>query len=47
MHCPISYADAFAVAAAEGLAACLVTGDPELEHKDRLQIEMLERIMIK
>ncbi|MBN2394517.1 MAG: PIN domain-containing protein [Anaerolineae bacterium] len=41
----ISYADAFAVAAAEDLAAILVTGDPELAPlKSNIQIEMLERI---
>lgn len=45
MHHPISYADAFAVAAAEDLAALLVTGDPELEQlKNNIQIEMLTRI---
>jgi predicted nucleic acid-binding protein len=44
MHHTISYADAFAAAAAEDLAALLVTGDPELEQlKSRIQIEMLER----
>lgn len=40
----ISYADAFAAAAAEDLAAILVTGDPELTQlKSYIQIEMLER----
>ena len=44
MHHPISYADAFAAAAAERLGAVLVTGDPELiELKGRIQIEALER----
>lgn len=44
MQHPISYADAFAVAAAEDLAAILVTGDPELAHlKNDIQIEMLTR----
>lgn len=41
---PISYADAFAAAAAEELGAVLVTGDPELERlKGRIEIEKLER----
>jgi len=45
MQHAISYADAFAVAAAENMAALLVTGDPELAHlKNDIQIEMLERI---
>jgi ribonuclease VapC len=41
---PISYADAFAAAAAEELNAILVTGDPELGQLEHLiQIEKLER----
>jgi predicted nucleic acid-binding protein len=41
---PISYADAFAAAAAESLHATLVTGDVELVRlKDRIHIEELER----
>ncbi len=45
MHYPISYADAFAAATAEGSSALLVTGDPELAQlKDCIQIEMLERM---
>ena len=44
MRHPISYADAFAAAAAEELNAVLVTGDPELERlKERIEIEKLER----
>jgi len=44
MHHPISYADAFAAAAAESLDAVLVTGDPELVQLDnRIQIEKLHR----
>ena len=44
MHYPISYADAFAAAAAESLDATLVTGDPELiALKGRIQIEELAR----
>ena len=44
MRYPISYADAFAAAAAEELNAVLVTGDPELERlKGRIEIEKLER----
>ena len=44
MHYAISYADAFAAAAAEELGAVLVTGDPELEQLgNRIQIEKLER----
>jgi predicted nucleic acid-binding protein len=40
----ISYADAFAAAAAEEHRATLVTGDPELEHlQDRIPIERLFR----
>ncbi len=46
MQYAISYADAFAVAAAEGLAAILVTGDPELAQlKNDIQLEMLGRTM--
>lgn len=41
---PISYADAFALAAAGVLGAVLVTGDPELlALKDQIQIERLAR----
>ncbi len=44
MRRAISYADAFAAAAAESLGATLVTGDPELAQlTDDIQIEMLER----
>ncbi len=43
MQYAISYADAFAAAAAEGLAAILVTGDPELAQLSDIQIERLER----
>lgn len=44
MRYAISYADAFAAATAEDLAAVLVTGDPELEQLgDRIRIEKLER----
>jgi len=40
----ISYADAFAAAAAERLSAVLVTGDPELEQmQGRIRIEKLQR----
>ncbi len=40
----ISYADAFAAAAAERLNAVLVTGDPELEQmQGRIRIEKLQR----
>jgi len=39
---PLSYADAFAAAAAEGYKAILLTGDPELlALADKLQIETL------
>jgi ribonuclease VapC len=41
---PISYADAFAAAAADTLDASLVTGDPELEQlAGQIQIEKLAR----
>jgi predicted nucleic acid-binding protein len=41
---PISYADAFAVAAALQQNATLVTGDPELNKlQGRVSIEMLQR----
>ena len=41
---PITYADAFAAAAADELRAALVTGDPELERLDgRIQLERLVR----
>jgi len=41
---PISYADAFAVAAAQEHQATLVTGDPELLRLDGpVRIEMLSR----
>lgn len=44
MHHPLSYADAFAAAAADRLGAVLVTGDPELiALQDRLRIEALAR----
>jgi predicted nucleic acid-binding protein len=44
MSYAISYADAFAAAAAEELDAVLVSGDPELEQlEDRLRLEKLER----
>jgi len=44
MHYAISYADAFAAAAAEELGAVLVTGDPELEQLgSRIQMEKLQR----
>ena len=44
MSYAISYADAFAAAAAEELDAVLVTGDPELEQLEgRIQIEKLQR----
>ncbi len=44
MHHAISYADAFAAAAAEGSGATLVTGDPELEQLEHhVQIERLAR----
>lgn len=44
MHYAISYADAFAAAAAEELGAVLVTGDPELEQLgNRIQMEKLQR----
>ena len=40
----ISYADAFAAAAAESLDATLVTGDPELKQIENLiKLEWLER----
>ncbi|MEJ5309138.1 MAG: PIN domain-containing protein [Anaerolineae bacterium] len=46
MQHAISYADAFAAAAAESLAAILVTGDPELAQlKNAIQLERLERTM--
>ena len=44
MSYAISYADAFAAAAAEELDAVLVSGDPGLEQlEDRLRLEKLER----
>lgn len=44
MRYPISYADAFAAAAAEKLNAILVTGDPELIALDgKLQLAALKR----
>jgi predicted nucleic acid-binding protein len=44
MHYPISYADAFAAAAAEALGATLVSGDPDLvQLEGKLAIEKLER----
>ena len=44
MRYPISYADAFAVAASEELGATLVTGDPELKQLEgRIRLEKLER----
>jgi predicted nucleic acid-binding protein len=44
MSYAISYADAFAAAAAEELDAVLVSEDPELDQlEDRLQLEKLER----
>lgn len=44
MRYAISYADAFAVAAAEDLDAVLVTGDPEIEQlENRIRVERLER----
>ena len=44
IHHAISYADAFAAAAAESLDAPLLTGDPELVAlQDRLTIEQLQR----
>jgi len=44
MHHAISYADAFAAAAADELEATLVTGVPELgQLGDRIQIEELKQ----
>jgi predicted nucleic acid-binding protein len=44
MRYAISYADAFAAAAADEWDAVLVTGDPELEQlQGRIRIEKLER----
>lgn len=44
MHCTLSYADAFAAAAAEALGATLVSGDPELmQLESKLAIEKLRR----
>ena len=44
MHHRLSYADAFAAAAAEALDATLVTGDPELlQLQGRIELERLER----
>jgi predicted nucleic acid-binding protein len=44
IHHPLSYADAFAAAAAEALDATLVSGDPELVHlESKLAIEKLSR----
>ena len=40
----ISYADAFAIAAAQELTAILVTGDPEIKQlEDVISLETLER----
>lgn len=45
IHHAISYADAFAAAAAAELKATLVTGDPELESLEgEIQIEKLSRL---
>ena len=45
IHHAISYADAFAAAAAAELKATLVTGDPELESlKRKIRIEKLARL---
>ena len=45
MEHPISYADAFAAAAADELRATLVTGDPELTRLGgRIRIEKLGRV---
>ena len=45
IHHAISYADAFAAAAAAELEAALVTGDPELESlKEEIQVEKLSRV---
>jgi len=44
MHHPISYADAFALAAAESLGATLITGDPEIVRlAGQMPVEKLER----
>jgi predicted nucleic acid-binding protein len=44
IHHAISYADAFAAAAAAELKAILVTGDPELESlEEEIQIDKLSR----
>jgi predicted nucleic acid-binding protein len=44
MHYALSYADAFAAAAAQALGATLVSGDPELlQLEGELAIEKLER----
>lgn len=44
MHYTLSYADAFAAAAAEALGATLVSGDPELmQLESKLAIEKLRR----
>jgi predicted nucleic acid-binding protein len=44
MRYTVSYADAFAAAAAEELGAVLVTGDPELlQLQNRIPLEKLER----
>jgi predicted nucleic acid-binding protein len=45
IHHAISYADAFAAAAAEELKATLVTGDPELKSLEgKIRIEKLARL---
>jgi predicted nucleic acid-binding protein len=44
MHHTLSYADAFAAAAAQALGATLVSGDPELvQLEGTLALEKLER----
>ena len=48
VHFAISYADAFAVAAAAEFGGTLVTGDPELEPlRDVINIEFLPRVPSK
>jgi len=43
MRHTISYADAFAIAAAQEMAAILVTGDPEIKQpEDAIVLEVLE-----
>jgi len=45
MHHTLSYADAFAAAAAERLGAVLLTGDPELTRlTEGVQVERLTQI---